>query len=295
MRARAGVPEPLRRGVFTCAEARRHVGVDALRGPAYTRLVRGVYTAEIEITHDLRIAAARKALGDAPILVGPSAAWALGAHLAGRDAPVHVAVTTGVRRQAMLVPHRVAVPPEDVRVTPHGLATAPARTGLDLARGVGSDRWSRDWRVAAVDAVLHATDLRRDDLRAVTRTTVGLHGIDEARCVIRLTRDGAESVRETLLRLLIVNNGFVEPELQVRVVDDDGVFVARLDMGWRGSRAGAEYDGALHREDDRHAADLNRHNGLRAIGWRVLQVDKRGLERPRQFLRQLAEIAPRAL
>jgi hypothetical protein len=295
MRRPSEVPGALRGHVFTRAEALQHVSADALRGSAYTRLARGVYTVETEVTHGLRIDAVRKVLGESPVLVGPSAAWALGARLAGRDCPVHVAVTTGVRRQAVLVPHRVAVPPEAVLVTPYGLATTPARTCLDLARGVGSSRWSHDWRVAAVEAVLHATTCRSGDVRTLARSTIGLHGLDEARAVIRLTRDGAESVRETLLRLLIVRNGFVEPERQVEVYGGDGLFVARLDMGWRTSRAGAEYDGAGHREDERHAADLTRHNGLRAIRWRVLQVDKRGMEKPRRFLRQLAEIAPRVL
>jgi hypothetical protein len=293
MRRPGEVPVPLRGKVLARTEALEHTGAGTLRGARYQRLLRGVYAADLEITHGVRIEGVRKALGDGPVLVGPSAAWALGAQLAGPRAPVHVNVTSGIRPQEYLVPHRGRLPPEDVLITPSGWATTPARTCLDLARGLGSDGWSGDWRVAAVDAVLHATGLRVADLRSALAGTTDLHGLGAAHPVIHAARDGAESVRETLLRLLVVRAGFVEPELQIEVVDADGAFVARLDMGWRQARAAVEYDGAVHREDERYAEDLRRHNGLRACEWRVLQVDKNGLARPGRFLRELAAIAPR--
>ncbi|MGF1662854.1 MAG: hypothetical protein ACFCVG_10375 [Kineosporiaceae bacterium] len=289
----AGVPAPLRGRVVTRTEAQEHTGARTLRGVRYQRLVRGVYAADLEITHGVRIEGIRKAIGGGPVLVGPSAAWALGAQLAGPRAPVHVNVTSGVRPQEHLVPHRGRLSPDDVVVTPYGRATTPARTCLDLARGLGSDGWSGNWRVAAVDAVLHATGLRAAELRSALAATTDLHGLAAARPVIRAARDGAESVRETLLRLLVVRAGFVEPELQIEVVDADGAFIARLDLGWRDARAAAEYDGAVHREDDRYTQDLRRHNSLRVEGWRVMQVDKNGLARPGRFLRELALIAPR--
>jgi very-short-patch-repair endonuclease len=287
-------PEELRGRVVSRSTALSHVGAGALRGPGYVRIARGAYLVEGDLTHGRRIEAVRVGLGESPVLLGPSAAWAWGAELARPQTPVHVAVSAGVRRQRFLEPHRVVLAPDHVASTPYGWATTPVRTCIDVARGVGSAGWSTDWRVAAVDAVLHATGARLTELRSALHGTTGLHGLADARRVVRDARDGAESVRETLLRLLVVHEGFAEPELQLEVHDSAGAFVARLDMAWREARAAAEYDGAGHREPARHAADLQRHNRLRALGWRVLQVDASGMARPGGFLRQLAEIAPRA-
>jgi very-short-patch-repair endonuclease len=257
-------------------------------------LLRGLYAADLPVTHDVRLEAARRHLGEDAVLVGPSAAWALGAELSTPRSPVHVLTGIGTRPQQFLVPHRGRLPSSDLVSTRWGPATCPARTCIDLARGVGTARWSMDWRVAAVDAVLHATRLRAEHLRAALRRTTDVHGLGDARAVIRQARDGAESVRETLLRLLIVQHGFVEPELQVEVHDVDGTLIARLDMAWRDERAAAEYDGAVHRDDGRHSSDLVRHNRLRGRRWRVLQVDKEGLARPARFLDALGRIAPRS-
>lgn len=69
---------------------------------------------------------------------------------------------------------------------------------------------------------------------------------------------------------------------------------AHLDLGWAEYRAGAEYDGRVHREARQHSCDLDRHNGIRLARWTALQVDKRLLSRPDALLARLALLGPRS-
>jgi len=95
--------------------------------------------------------------------------------------------------------------------------------------------------------------------------------------VAQLLDPRAESPRESLLRVRMVDFGLPQPTSQRVVRDADGVFLARLDFGWEEERVGVEYDGAHHREAQTHTGDLRRHNQLRAHGWTVFQLDSNGL------------------
>jgi hypothetical protein len=293
MTARHHPPKELSGRVFTTGEALGHVGRGALAGDRYERLLHGVHMVTGPVDHGLRIEALRRRLGFDPVLVGPSAAWAWGARLARAESAVHVIVESGLPPRPRVVPHRVPIHAADVAMSPFGPATTPARTCVDLARGLGTGTASWRWRVAFVEAVLNATGTRADEVRAAADDARRLRGLPRGRALLGHVRDGAESVRETLLRLCIVAAGFPEPATQHVVVDVDGVFVARLDLGWEEYRAGAEYDGAVHLDPERHAKDLARHNALRAIAWTVLQADRFTLARPRAFLAQLAALVPR--
>jgi len=65
---------------------------------------------------------------------------------------------------------------------------------------------------------------------------------------LRLARIGAESVGETRLRFLCWERGLPEPELQVHVVDRDGVLVGITDFGWNDRSLLGEFDGRIKYE-----------------------------------------------
>lgn len=138
--ARRSVPSVLRRGPFAAGTALEHIGSGALRGPSYRRLLHGVYqAADLEVTHAVRIQAAPVAVGERAVLVGPSAAWALGSRLARPNQAAHVAVPgTGGAGQPLLVRHRATVPEDQVVATPFGRSTSADRTAVDLGRGTGT-------------------------------------------------------------------------------------------------------------------------------------------------------------
>ncbi|AND17110.1 DUF559 domain-containing protein [Rathayibacter tritici] len=102
-----------------------------------------------------------------------------------------------------------------------------------------------------------------------------------AREAVGWVRSGAESPRETLLRLLLLRAGLPEPELNVELFDADGLFVARVDMLYRRERVVVEYDGDQHRTDRaQYERDIARIEAIEALGYRVVRVRASGLLAP---------------
>lgn len=100
-----------------------------------------------------------------------------------------------------------------------------------------------------------------------------------AREAVPYVRVGAESPRETLLRLLLLRAGLPEPELDVELFDSEGRFVARADLLFRLQRVVVvEYDGDQHRTDRRqYERDILRIEAIEALGYRVVRVRASGL------------------
>ncbi|MGB3485482.1 MAG: DUF559 domain-containing protein [Mycobacterium sp.] len=150
------------------------------------------------------------------------------------------------------------------------LVTTPARTAFDLARR---------GTVADVDALLHATGVSVADVEAVAARHRGARGLRDLERVLSLVDAGAESPKETWLRLLLRRHGFPPLQTQIEVRDEFGDFVARLDMGWPELRAAVEYDGDQHRSDRRqYVRDLRRLAELERLGWVVVRVIKEDSE-----------------
>ncbi|MGB6206295.1 MAG: hypothetical protein WBF82_04875, partial [Mycobacterium sp.] len=91
---------------------------------------------------------------------------------------------------------------------------------------------------------------------------------------------GAESPRETWLRLLLIRAGFPPPQTQIPVYDEYGQLVAVLDMGWEDIKLAVEYDGDHHWTERRQFnKDISRAEALTDLGWidvRVTAEDTEG-------------------
>jgi len=99
----------------------------------------------------------------------------------------------------------------------------------------------------------------------------GARGNKRARQVIELMDPGAESPKESWLRLLLINAGLPRPTTQIRVTD--GQLVAYLDMGWDEPKVALEYDGDHHRTDRRqYVKDIRRAEMVDGMGWQVIKV-----------------------
>lgn len=147
-------------------------------------------------------------------------------------------------------------------------ATSPARTALDIA-----SRFRLGQAVASVDALARATDLKMADIELLAERYKGRRGIRWARRALSLVDAGAESPRETWLRLLLIRNGFRAPQTQIPVHDEYGQLVAVLDMGWDEIKLAVEYDGDHHRTDRRQFnKDIRRAEALVDLGWIVIRV-----------------------
>jgi very-short-patch-repair endonuclease len=85
---------------------------------------------------------------------------------------------------------------------------------------------------------------------------------------------GAQSPRETWLRLLLIDGGLPRPVTQIEVRDAAG-YRACLDLGWEGPMVAVEYDGDQHRTDrPQYVKDIRRWEMLEDLGWRIIRVVK---------------------
>jgi hypothetical protein len=178
---------------------------------------------------------------------------------------------------------------DDEIVTIFGIRmTNPARTALDIAC-----RHPVDTAVTAIDSLANATDLKPADVDPLEVRYRGRRGIKRARVTLDLVDPGAESPRETWLRLLLVGAGFPRPQTQIRVYDEFGQLIARPDMGWEDILVAVEYDGGHHRTNRRQFnKDIHRLELLTDMGWIVVRVTSEDCEA--DIIRRVAAARDRA-
>lgn len=74
------------------------------------------------------------------------------------------------------------------------------------------------------------------------------------------------------MRLILVRAGLPEPELNPELRDEDGNFVARLDLAYPEYRVAVEYDGRQHAELAQFRRDADRWPAVAAQGWLLIRV-----------------------
>lgn len=146
------------------------------------------------------------------------------------------------------------------------LVTNPARTAFDLARHL-----PRAVAVAHLDALSAATGLTVDAVSGLITSHKGARGVRQCQTALSLMDGGAQSPKESWLRLVLVDAGLPRPVTQIRV--SDGCFIAYLDMGWEQPMVAVEYDGDQHRTDrSQYVKDIRRAEVLNCLGWQVIRV-----------------------
>ncbi|ORV11319.1 hypothetical protein [Mycobacterium celatum] len=146
--------------------------------------------------------------------------------------------------------------------------TTPARTALDLAC-----RNPVSKAVAAIDSLARATHLKMADVELLADRYKGRRGIRRARIALPLVDPGAESPRETWLRLLLIRAGFPPPTTQIPVYDEYGQLIAVIDMGWEHIKVGVDYEGDHHWMNRRRFYhDIRRADAVTESGWIDIRV-----------------------
>jgi hypothetical protein len=120
----------------------------------------------------------------------------------------------------------------------------------------------------------------------------GRRGCTQLRELIEYADPGAESLRESWVRMEIIDAGLPtpQPQLWVRVPE---LGRRRLDLAYRGRKVAVEYDGDEHHsEDDDVRADDVRREALRRIGWYFIVVRHEDFtpERIDDWLRELRDV-----
>jgi hypothetical protein len=239
------------------------------------RMLRGVYVdATVPITTEVKAAAAALVVQPDSVVVDRTAAWIWGydAHryreldvvppvetyaLRGRTRSRRTELRTGVRDLAA----------DDWMILKGMKVTTPIRTALDL--GCLLER--RD-AMAAMDALSTAGGFSAIDLTRRLPRFRRRRGVVQLRQLAPLVRGGAESPRESWLRLDLLDAGLPEPDIQHWVVVD-GVTTYRLDLAYPHARIAIEYDGREHHSapaDRLH--DEMRRDCLETHGWTVIVV-----------------------
>lgn len=146
--------------------------------------------------------------------------------------------------------------------------TTAARTALDLACW-----YPVSSAVVALDSLIRATGGPVSAVQTLAERYPGRRGIRRARRSLALADGGAQSPKETWLRLLIISAGLPPPRTQIPVRDAHGNAIAYLDMGWEEIKVAVEYDGEQHRNlGDQYVWDIRRREILDGAGWIVVRV-----------------------
>lgn len=166
--------------------------------------------------------------------------------------------------------------------------TSPARTWLDLAHHLPLHDL-----VAAGDYLVNCHGPEHpfpcepictvDELRAVTMKHPKKKGKLRALEALELIRTGADSPQETKMRLLLVEHGLPEPELNVVLFDDGGFPVVWPDAAYRAARVSLQYDGKVHGEELQYQKDIDRGARTAGLGWTEIRIganDLRGNRPP---------------
>lgn len=137
-------------------------------------------------------------------------------------------IRSGGGRSGSVVHQHVAELRGDDICDVNGLpVTSLARTFVDLARTVTLGQG-----VAAGDQAVRS-GMEPGALAEQLESAKARRGISRARFAATLLDGLSESAGESLSRVLFVNNAIPTPELQVRLYDNEGGFVARPDFFWR--------------------------------------------------------------
>lgn len=146
--------------------------------------------------------------------------------------------------------------------------TTAARTAFDLGR-----HGPAGTAVARLDALMNATHITREEIAEVAACHPNVRGVRRLGAVLERVDAGAQSPRETWLRLLLVDAGFPRPQTQIPVLGPDGRPRYFLDTGWPEIKVAAEYDGDHHRTDrTQFNGDILRAEYISGQGWIVVRV-----------------------
>lgn len=234
----------------------------------YLKLFRDVYVnPDAELTPHLRAHAGWLWSRRRGIVAGLSASALHGSKWIDAAAPLEIICANRNPQRGIRV-HGEAFGEDEVAVIEGVPATTPARTALDLGCW-----YPRGEAVAAIDALARAADFKIPDVDLLAQRYPGRRGIRQLRTALGLVDAGAQSPKETWLRLLLVDAGLPRPQTQIPIHDEFGNVIAYLDMGWEGIKVAVEYDGDQHRNDRRqYNWDIRRLESLERLGWTVVRV-----------------------
>lgn len=199
------------------------------------------------------------------VIAGRAAAALHGAKWIDASTPIELIAEHTRKRDGVIV-REERIGADEITYVGEPPVTTIARTALDLARHL-----PRDIAVPHLDALAAATGVFPIEALSLAEKYPGLRGIRRARIALALMDGGAESPKETWLRLVLIDGGLPRPRTQIRV--SDGVKEAFIDMGYDEPLVGFDYEGMHHSENrDQYVRDIGRAEFVEREGWIDIRV-----------------------
>jgi very-short-patch-repair endonuclease len=222
------------------------------------------------------------------VVAGAAAAAMHGAKWVDPDTPIELIWRNARAPRGVVTRHQLLLGHEFQRLG-GVLVTTPERTAFGIGRLEGRSSGRRgglDRAIAELDALAAATGVKPADVLELAAAHRHARGLRQLRAALDLVDAGAQSPKETWLRLLLINAGFPRPRTQIPVLGADGYPRYFLDMGWEDIKLAAEYDGEQHWTNAwQYATDVERHEYLHRHGWTVIRVVSR--HRPSDVVRRV--------
>ncbi|MCV7399609.1 DUF559 domain-containing protein [Mycobacterium fragae] len=201
------------------------------------------------------------------VIAGAAASALHGAKWVDDDAPVELIWRNARTPQGVVTRDELLF--DDEFQTLDGLCvTTPERTAFDIGRRGPIGR-----AVARLDALAGATGFKVSDVEDLAGNHPHTRGLRKLQMALGLVDAGAQSPKETWLRLLLIRAGFPKPRTQIPVLSPDGYPRYFIDMGWEDIMLAVEYDGDQHRTSrPQYVKDVERLEYINRIGWTHIRV-----------------------
>lgn len=207
------------------------------------------------------------------VIAGLAAAALHGTKWIDDDSPVEL-IWRNARKPRGVITRADTIHVDEVLSFNGLLVTSPERTASDLGR-----RGPLTQAVARLDALVRATGVNADAIKEVAAAHWHTRGLRQLETALDLVDAGAESPKESWLRVALIRHGFPRPCTQIPVRAPDGYSTYRLDMGWEDRMLAVEYDGDHHRTTkERFAYEIARAEDLASVGWHIVRVAARSSE-----------------
>jgi very-short-patch-repair endonuclease len=237
-------------------------------GKYHTAIMPNVYLDKrLEPTLRQRIVAAWLWSRREAVISGTSAAAMHGARWVDNSLPVELIWKNARTPRGVKTRDELLLENETQRLSAMRVTT-PVRTAFDLARRPGALGPS----IARLDALAGATGFKITDVEELAARHRRCRGLRQMEAALGLIDPGAQSPKETWLRLLIINAGYPKPRTQIPVLDN-GYPKYFLDLGWEHLKLAVEYDGDQHRTSRyQYVKDVERLEFISGAGWTLIRV-----------------------
>ena len=234
----------------------------------YRAVLPGIYlSARCQPSLEQRIAAAWLWSRGAATIAGAAAAAVHRTQWIPNDVPIELLCANSRPPRGVVTRRSRLLEGESQLIGGRSVTTAE-RTAFDIGRGGALHS-----AVARLDALAAATGFKVEDVLEIVRRHPHSPGLRRLETALDLVDAGAQSPRETYLRLLVIEAGLPRPQTQVPVTGTDGVPFAHVDVGWERYLVGVEYEGMQHQTDrGRYVFDIRRLEKLEQAGWLILRI-----------------------